>query len=115
MHPVRSIDLECLPELRDALTSWLDRARATFRLDRAYLFGSFARGNPHEGSDIDLVLIGPFRGKMPYRITSVLLTTDLPVQPLCYTPEEWEAMVREGNPLALEVMRTGVQLRAAAD
>ena len=99
-----------MPELRAALNEWLERARSEFRLERAYLFGSFARGDLHEGSDIDLVLIGPFEGKLPYRITKVLVTTDLPIQPLCYTPGEWEGMVRNQNAFALEVMRTGRQL-----
>jgi len=78
-----------------------------FRLAEVRLYGSFARGDPHEGSDIDLVLIGPFSGKFPERIERVLETTDLPIQPLCYTPEEWAAMVAAGNPLAVEVMGTG--------
>jgi hypothetical protein len=77
------------------------------RLDKAYLYGSFARGNPHEGSDIDLILIGPFVGKLPYRILRVLATTDLPIQPLCYTPDEWQGMLQGGNSLAAEVVRTG--------
>jgi predicted nucleotidyltransferase len=110
MHPIRSIDLDRLPEVRAALTSWLARARERFRLSETYVYGSFARGRPHEGSDIDLVLIGPFRGKMPYRIAEVLGTTDLPVQPLCFTPEEWKTMAAEGNPLAAEVLRSGVRV-----
>lgn len=110
MHPVRAIDLERLPEIRDALTRWLAQAWGDFRLERAYLFGSFARGTPHEGSDIDLILIGPFKGKLPYRIFEVLQTSDLPIQPLCYTRQEWEQMVAMHNPLAAEVLRTGIAL-----
>ncbi|MGH9363333.1 MAG: nucleotidyltransferase domain-containing protein [Thermoanaerobaculia bacterium] len=96
-----------MPEIRAALSDWVTTARRRFHLEEVHLFGSFARGNPHEGSDIDLVLIGPFTGKLPYRIESVLLTTDLPIQPLCYTRDEWQAMVAAGNPLALEVLRGG--------
>lgn len=107
MHTVRSIDIERLPEIREALTQWLKEAAQEFRLEGAYLYGSFARGNPHEGSDIDLVLIGPFTGKLPYRIASVLGTTDLPIQPLCYRREEWQAMLDGDNSLAIEVARTG--------
>ncbi len=106
MHPVRSIDLERLPEIRAALAHWVSVARERFHLEEVYLYGSFARGNPHEGSDIDLILIGPFTGKLSYRIESVLLTTDLPIQPLCYTRAVWQAMIEAKNPLALEVMRT---------
>lgn len=110
MHPIRRIDLDRLPELREALTAWLAHARKVFRLEKVCLFGSFARGTPHEGSDIDLVLIGPFEGKLPYRIAEVLMTTDLPIEPLCYTPQEWQTMVDEGNSLALEVLGSGIDL-----
>jgi len=107
MHSIRSIDLERLPEIRAALSEWARKAREDLHLVEVLLYGSFARGDPHEGSDIDLVLIGPFSGKLPQRIERVLGTTDLPIQPLCYTPEEWAAMLSAGNPLAVEVMRTG--------
>ena len=107
MHPVRSLDLDRLPELREALAAWLEKARQEFRLAEVILYGSFARGEPHEGSDIDLILIGPFHGKLPHRIERVLLTTDLPIQPLCYTQEEWSSMIAGRNPLALEVVRSG--------
>lgn len=118
MPTVRSIDLDRLPEIRRALDAWLREVFRRFGLRRAYLYGSFARGCPHEGSDIDLVLIGPFRGKMPYRVIDVLGTTDLPVQPLCYTPEEWDRMVESANPLAMEVLASGREIVddfAAAD
>lgn len=107
MHPIRSIDLDRLPEIRAALNEWLHRARERFHLERIYLFGSFALGRPHEGSDIDLILVGPFSGKLPDRIVEVLGTTDLPIQPLCYTPLEWDALVAAENPLATEVLRSG--------
>jgi predicted nucleotidyltransferase len=110
MHPVRSIDLDRLPEIRKALIEWVKRAGGEFRLEEIVLYGSFARGDPHEGSDIDLILIGPFTGKLPYRIARVLETTDLPIQPLTYTRAEWEAMVASGNPLAQEVLRSGTLL-----
>ncbi len=110
MHTVRSIDLDRLPEIRAALSEWVRFARERFRLEEVYLYGSFGRGNPHEGSDIDLILVGPFTGKLPYRIEAVLLTTDLPIQPLCYTRAEWEAMIAAKNPLALEVVKTGQAL-----
>ncbi len=107
---MRSIDLERLPEVCRALAAWIETVRQELRLEEVYLHGSFARGKIHEGSDIDVVLIGPFEGKLPYRIARVLGTTDLPIEPLCYTREEWQEMVRAGNSLALEVERTGRRL-----
>jgi predicted nucleotidyltransferase len=110
MHTVRSIDLDHLPELRDSLSRWVEWARTELKLEEVHVYGSFARGDLHEGSDIDLILVGPFSGKLPYRIAAVLGTTDLPLQPLCYTPEEWRTLREAQNPLALEVLRTGRRL-----
>ena len=75
-----------------------------------YLYGSFARGEVHEGSDIDLVIVGHFPGRLFERIGRILELTDLPVEPLVYTPEEFEAMKREGNPFIQEVLATGIAL-----
>jgi len=77
-----------------------------------YLFGSFATGNIHEGSDIDLVLVGQFKERFQERIFRVLELNDenLPIEPLCYRPDELEAMIQEGNPFVLEVLKTGREL-----
>jgi hypothetical protein len=92
------------------LIEWLQWARGRFRLEEVYLFGSFARGDVHEGSDIDLVLVGAFCGKMPYRIIEVLQSTDLPIEPWCYTPDEWRRMLADGHPFARTVLETGCRV-----
>ncbi|MFI5365102.1 MAG: nucleotidyltransferase domain-containing protein [Candidatus Binatia bacterium] len=82
----------------------LDRAVGAFSKElrhlhirplRILLFGSWARREQHEGSDIDLVVISPdFRGKGLRRRLELLGTaaarTLVPVQALGYTPEELE-------------------------
>ena len=77
-------------------------------MDRVYLFGSFARGDIHEGSDIDLIIIGDFSERFHERIYRVLLLNDqnLPLAPLCYRPEEIEQMESEGNPFIQEALAT---------
>ncbi|MCM8766416.1 MAG: nucleotidyltransferase domain-containing protein [Candidatus Omnitrophica bacterium] len=59
---------------------------------QVYLYGSFAKDEIHEGSDIDLIIIGDFKGKMPQRIGEILKLTDLPIEPLVYTREEFKEM-----------------------
>lgn len=51
---------------RDVLArTWIEQARADLRRDFAieavYVFGSFAGQVEHEGSDIDLLVVGEFR------------------------------------------------------
>jgi predicted nucleotidyltransferase len=73
-----------------------------------YLYGSFARGDFHEGSDIDLIIVGEFKGKMPQRIGTILDLTSLPVEPLVYTEAEFEQM--KDRPFLKEVLATAKEL-----
>ena len=80
--------------------------------DRIVLFGSFARGDQNRASDLDLVVIAattlPFCDRIGRALESAgTASTRLPIEPLVYTPEEWERMVAEGNPFAALVLREG--------
>ncbi len=63
-----------------------------------YVFGSFARGDEHEGSDVDLLIVGRIPGRMVDRIGEVLPRTDLPVEPLVLTREELAPFEPRGLP-----------------
>ena len=81
-------------------------------MEVVYLFGSFARGDIHEGSDIDLLIVGDFRERFHERIFRVLQMNDeeLPLAPLCYTPAELQAMQAEANPFIEEALDTAKRL-----
>jgi len=79
-------------------------------VSKVYLFGSFARGKVHEGSDIDLLVVGDFHERLFSRIERVLELTDLPIEPLVYTPAEFEELVRTANPFVLRVLQEGKEL-----
>jgi hypothetical protein len=42
---------------------------------------------------IDLVIVADFKDKFHKRIPAVLGLTDLPIEPWCYTEEEFRAMI----------------------
>jgi len=104
MNPARRE--EVLERLRAFLRGMAER----LPVEEVWLFGSLARGEVHEGSDIDLLVIGDFRERFPYRAGPLLRMTDLPIQPFCYTREELEQMKQEGNPFVLTALRTGRRL-----
>lgn len=60
--------------------------------EKIILFGSYAYGQPHDDSDVDLILIKrtkePFLDRM-VKIQSLLRTTT-PVDAFVFTPEEFE-------------------------
>ena len=66
--------------------------KSKHKVKKIYLYGSFARGDFNEGSDIDLIVVGEFDGKMPERIGKILDLTSLPMEPLVYTEPEFEEM-----------------------
>jgi len=81
---------------------------------RAILFGSFGRGQADVASDIDLVLIEPTsapfleRGLCHLPLFRFGIGLDL----LIYTPEEFERLRLEENPLIERVCREGVTIYA---
>jgi len=72
------------------------------------LFGSFARGDINEGSDVDICVVADFKERFLDRIKTLLkLNEGLPLEPIGYTPEEFKRMEDEKNPFILEVKREG--------
>ncbi|TAJ43680.1 nucleotidyltransferase domain-containing protein [Methanofollis fontis] len=98
------------PDLIAALLAFAADVRSRFRIERIILFGSAATGTLHEGSDIDLIVIGDFSERFHKRIAALLDLTDLPIEPLCYTPAEFERLVEEKNPFIIEALLEGVDL-----
>lgn len=68
-------------------------------INKFILFGSFAHGNPHKWSDVDLIVVSPkFRRKKSYKRARKLYdywNLDYPVDFLCYTPEEFNKLKKQ--------------------
>ena len=81
-------------DLTEALQKFKQRLEKEFRTTKLILFGSRARGDHLKDSDIDLAVISEDFEGMNFleRIKRVarLWDGDLRLEPLCYTPEEFE-------------------------
>lgn len=79
--------------------------RATERIIKGYspqkiiMFGSCARGDNHEGSDLDLIIIKNTEDEFLKRLDDVLdcCTGEIGVEPLVYTESEIKRMRIQGN------------------
>lgn len=86
--------------IRDFLDAMKDQG---VKVDKVFLYGSYARGKANENSDIDLVVISRDFSKMPawrrWEVLGKAISRIMePVEPLAYTPEEIEALMkREGS------------------
>jgi uncharacterized protein len=77
------------------------------------LFGSVAQGRAEPTSDIDLLVIGPFREARALRgrELSVLFEQNaMPVDVQCYTPEEFDGEAANSSSFAAMVDRHGKTL-----
>jgi len=86
------VNLEDREKIYEQLREFAHHLKSKQKVKKIYLYGSFARGNFHEGSDIDLIIVGEFEGKMPQHIKKIFDLTSLPVEPLVYTEAEFEEM-----------------------
>ena len=79
-----------------------------FRPDKIILFGSYAYGQPHEGSDVDLLVIMPARNQHDQ---AVKIRWELPapfaMDLLVRTPKEMKWRLEEGESFHTEITSKG--------
>jgi len=80
---------------------------------KVILFGSFARGEVDEYSDLDLVVIKETPRRFVERLIEVarIVGTGFgKVDIFAYTPEEFEKMKEIGNPFIEQVLKDGITI-----
>jgi predicted nucleotidyltransferase len=77
---------------------------------RVILFGSYARGQAHAGSDLNLCLVVKEAGDWLERQVELLRRFDPPgvhLRPVIYTSAELERLAAEGQPFVREILEEG--------
>lgn len=105
-------DLLSWRNIREDLKKFIHQIDAKFNLQKIILHGSFAKGDYHENSDIDLIIIGDFRGRIFDRIGEVLkyAPKGLTIEPFVYTPDEFKSMKDNNNPFIMNALSTGIEI-----
>lgn len=86
---------------------------AQARPERIYLFGSWARGEETEDSDIDLLIIRRTtlpRYERAREVGMLIPHRKYPLDLLVYTPEEFEELKEVAGTIPYEVVQEGVLL-----
>lgn len=80
-----------------------------FKPQRIVLFGSYAYGQPTSDSDVDLLVILPFRGSALRKAVEILnrINPDFPVDLLARRPDDTRRRHADGVPLIREVFGSG--------
>ena len=81
-----------------------------FKIRKIIIFGSFARGDYHKGSDLDLIIVGEFKERFIDRIGKILELndSDLEIDVMVYTEEELQKMIQERRPFIQQALEEGI-------
>ena len=85
---------------------------------RIILFGSYARGTPRDGSDIDILVVKNTKENPRQRWLTVRrivrpMTGQIPISPLVMTENELKQRIAAGDYFIKEILREGKVLYAA--
>ena len=80
-----------------------------FGADRVILFGSYAEGSATEDSDVDLLIIVPFKGRSVDQSVKIRmkLRPDFPVDLLVRTPEKIHQRIEMGDCFMRQILEEG--------
>ncbi len=96
-------------EIERELADWVPRIVAEMNPRKVILFGSAARGDAGEDSDIDLCVVAETELKFFDRMSKVigLYPGGRRVEVFVYTPEEWRRMLEEGRDFIRTIVDEG--------
>lgn len=97
--------------LLDRARAFADRLPEELGVVGVVVVGSVARGDFHDRSDIDVVVVA---GSLPARPADRLAALGEPgpgVEPVVWTPDEWHRKADERDPLAADALDHGVWVR----
>ncbi|MFQ6089639.1 MAG: nucleotidyltransferase domain-containing protein [Candidatus Methanofastidiosia archaeon] len=100
-------------ERNEEIELFVEKLKKEINIEEFILFGSRARGDNLENSDVDLIIVSKdFRG-IPFfeRMDKLILLWDSPLdlEVLCYTPEEFEEKKKEIG-IVREALKDGIEL-----
>ena len=110
MRKLCRVNIERSEEVFEKLKMYVERLIKELNPYCIILFGSFARMDINEGSDVDIVVIAEFAEPFLDRIKLLLDLNDgigLPLEPIGYTPDEFNKMRKEGNSFIEEIVKSG--------
>ena len=96
----------------EKVTLFIDELlKSGLSLEKAYLFGSYSRGNQGTESDIDLALISDMFSGFGYDDRKLLSGINIKKEYIDIEPKTISSInFQEGNPFIDEIIRTGIEI-----
>lgn len=103
------VDIRRSQEIFRKIDDYVDEVVHKLDPSLIILFGSFATNDINEGSDVDILVVADFKESFLDRIRVLmdLNKIGLPIEPIGYTPAEFEKTKRRENPFIMEVVEKG--------
>jgi predicted nucleotidyltransferase len=99
---------------RAAIKRFALKIAERFQPERIVLFGSYAYGNPHEESDVDLLVIMPARNGIDKSVQiSLAFEREFALDLIVRTPFHVKQGLRDGDWFLCEVIQKGIVLYEA--
>jgi len=100
-------------DLNKIIKRFIELISPEFPLRSVYLFGSYAKGNPREYSDIDLAIVSDnFEGSRFFdkqKLNKYILITSIDLEAHPFKTEDFT----EDNPFVKEILETGIRVNVA--
>ena len=107
---------DAAPKLPPLVQRTLNRLVRIFAPERVVLFGSYAKGTTHTGSDVDLLVITNLVGNQSFyqqRARQMAADCFPPVDIVFASPEEVAEAETARSPFLLSVLGTGITIYTA--
>ena len=96
-------------KINDILKTYLSDVQQFINIEKAILYGSYAKGNYNEYSDIDIAIFSDsFKNKNSIEINSFLFSLARKYKEFCIEPIGFD--LTEDNPFIREIMDTGKEI-----
>jgi len=101
---------------RRAISAFAQKAAKRFNPHKIILFGSYVYGKPTEDSDVDILVIMPFKGRNPEKATEIWMATKpkFPIDIMVRKPAELEKRLKLGDFFLREIIEKGKVLYEAS-
>jgi predicted nucleotidyltransferase len=99
----------------DRLKTMSERLKREYNAQKVILYGSHARGEATEDSDIDVFIVAPTQERFFERMATVLrilrdLYHGVPISPIVLSPDELEERKNIGDQFINQILNEGIEL-----
>jgi len=101
------VDMEKITQR--TISSFARQVARQFNPQKIILFGSYAYGKPTEDSDVDILVVMPFKGRNPEKATEIWMATKprFPIDIMVRKPAELKKRLKMGDFFLREITEKG--------